>query len=1594
MSAISGVSSTPYVYVPKVTQELDLKGGLSVAKLPDSSDDDPSVGLVYSAKGLTTGASVPSTAVYLKDTNGDYFSIDAEKVSMVASGKELNLYVYQADGTADKYAFNATTGRLISDTPTSLSAIQFSAVEVAANRDLDGNGGIGAKLVKTGEGNGVLDSTGGLYRVSSLEQDLWVVGAGLDKSKSIDSSKSTLLNADGSAWRPEGDFVKFAAVSSTSKTAGTTWSVYATDASGEVTRFNFDKDRKLVEADTKVLTVNELAAAEKQALRDLNKDNTYGVNITGTIDAKTGLFKGSVLGQDFFLVGNALKSGTAKAPTDLSGSLLNREGQAWGLPEGFVVSAGVKNGTTGFSVYAYKTTTTTTEDQTVTVDDKNTVLRFDFVKDDKGNFVVSEDSTDGIEVDAKALAEAEKTAKRDLNADSVFGVRVTSTVDAVGGLYAATALGNDFLLVGKALTSSASKPLDLATALKTSDGSAWRPDDVTNLNSNVRIVGLSGDAGGYEVYVKEDSGTFAKYTFDSNYTLTGDREELSTEALAAAEVSTKRDLNGDTAFGFKVAVNGLIDPKSGLYKGSFENQSNIFLVSDSKKLTVGSKVASNGVDLANALKVGDDYWNVDDGYSVKAGYRDADSGKFVLIATANGNANDVRKYTFDTDNKLIDDESGDMSLFNLAATEKALGRDLNGDKVTGVKTGATLDKTGGLHSVTLGTGASAQTFLTLGTKASDVKDLSTALLDAEGNAWKLGTGETVAAMVTEKTEDGEVAGYSLYASKTVNGAQQITRYSFGTDYKYDDAKDDNAKVLSQAEIADAEKASLRDINGDKSVGAKVTEVLDKTGGLYQATMSNGSTNTLVTFLSSDPPGRAVSLSDKMLLAADEASAWQADGGFKIKAVLTQEGGGYSVYASKTGDPGEVKRYSFDANRVFTESESLTADQLVALEKTAGRDINNDKAVGLNVAEAIDRKGSLYKASVLGQDYLVVGKDPGAVLKTGKTADSAIDLTRALLDGNGNAWKAAEGWSIGGVVKNASNGYEVYTYQKTDNEVTAVKVHTWNDKFEYMDATDADLVALVEVEKTAKRDLSGDGVVGFRKVDTLTEGFAGVTEAKVAGGMTFLLAGSNLKNGTPTNPLSIKDALLNEDGSGPWAVDTGFRIKAVDDGDSATKRYVYAVNASNEVRRYEFDKTSGKVSGAGVTVSAVELAAKEVSRKRDLSGDGKTGVATVSNLMDGSRQTGLLNANVLGQDFLVIRKLPLPGQNINLTAALLKQDGTAWASPSEFSIKGVYETKDGEGNPIAEVYGVKDDKTIQRYTFSKQEDGTFKLNSADPELVTGVGMALREAQALKDLNGDASIGFKVSGSALATQSNGWSVGTAKVDTPDSDDSDEINDSPTVYIVGKNLGKMGSVASNLANSAALFSGDDYWKPGEGETVISLVQKSDTEVNVYTSVTDENSVVSYVRHAFAQADGKWDLSASENLTSEAMIAEEASAGRDINGDTAVGLKVAGDFIVSGMSKAEIDGKSYYFAGNVYSGTGVRPLDLTNTKLLTDADGKAWSTAETITSWEVLGSALPDGAPEGAKYVVKWDGGSQYFGSDMKTLAAEAATESPEES
>jgi len=710
-----------------------------------------------------------------------------------------------------------------------------------------------------------------------------------------------------------------------------------------------------------------------------------------------------------------------------------------------------------------------------------------------------------------------------------------------------------------------------------------------------------------------------------------------------------------------------------------------------------------------------------------------------------------------------------------------------------------------------------------------------------------------------------------------------------------------------------------------------------------------------------------------------------------------------VYATKTVDGKDVtSRFTFTADRVLSEQEDLTADQLATAEKTLGRDLNADKAVGLSVSGIEDKVGGLYKASVMGQDFYVLGAKG---LKTGTTGATAIDLSKALLDTEGNAWKLDTGFQVGGVITNKNDAgdvtsYDLYTYKKTGTDVTDVKKTSWDANMNYMDSVAADPVALVDVEAKNARDLSGDGTVGFRKVASDDTDYLGVTSARVVGSdLKFWLAGSDLKPGSPSKPLTIKDALLNEDGTAPWQIDEGFKVKAVLDGtgDASGNRFVYATNTDNtSVLRYSFSKTTGKSAGAGETVSSIDLAKLETDLKKDLNGDTKMGVSTVTDVTDGNRSTGLVKASLLGQDFLVVNKMPSGTKNINLTAALLNADGSAWAKPDGFVIKGVYQP-DADNT---EVYGTDADGKLDRYKFSatKVDDvatGSWTVKDAtdeDPLLISGTTLAKSEASAKKDLNGDGAIGFKV-GDGIASQSNGWSVGKAGVGTPPAD----APDTDQVYIVGKNLSKMGTVATNLANSAALqYVGDDsklaYWKPDAGYVVKSIQQPDATPgtVNLFASKLDaESGNTSYMKYVFTQdADKNWTLDSANSsatpLTSKDFVQTEVDAKRDLNADGAVGLK-AGDTVVSGLIKATIDNQQFLMvAKSLTSGTSSKPLGFN--ALLQKADGTAWTPDEdvTATSWTALVAPLADGVPAGSKFALaKSDSSTSYFGSDYKEIA-----------
>lgn len=1617
MSSVSAVSSsTPIipVFKPTKVEKLDQIGGLFQTSLPDSTDDN-SVAFVYSKTTVAKDAALPKAAIFLKNADGSYFSVDlhrdadtkvTDKVSMVATSSTIDLYIYNPDatGSAEKYSFDAT-GKMTGDGPATLGAMEVSSAEISTKRDLDGNGGIGANLDKTANGPGMLDATGGMYQVNVLGQNVLVVGNALEKAKSIDVSANALRNVDGSAWAPETEFASYRAVSTVAADKSVSWTVYGTTAvdesgaGGDVHKFTFkaadDKKGFVLDGEEVTLSASQLATAEKTSKRDLNADGTFGVKVqTDAVDAKGGLYSGSILGQDFYLIGTGLKTAAkADAAQDLSGSLLNGEGEAWVKPEGYTISALVKNKADAdhpYSMYAYKSASgSDPEAADYVAADKNDVLRFDFDVTAGGNYKVTDATADGVAMTASDLAKAEKTTTRDLNQDAVFGVTIQpGAVDATGGLYQATALGNSFLVVGKSLVSSAAKPMDLSSALLTTDGEAWKPDDVANISNQLKIVtevGQDKAVTGYSVYVKEDAGSFAKYSFGADFKQTGERTELTQEDLATAEKTNNRDLSGDNKFG--VILTGSPDAKGGLYQGHFESQDNVFIRSDAK-LALGGLVASKAVDMSNALKTEEGYWDVESGYNITAAYTEGtgEAQTYNVIAANAQDVSDVRKYTFNAATNMLDTEhSGDMSLIDLAAAEKAQKRDLNGDSVVAVKVSATLDKVGGLFQVQSAT----KNYLAISSTA--VKDLSTAILDSDGKAWAVPGNN--ASVVLSKQGDS----YKIY-TKSTDATPTYNEYAVSADFKY---VEDSAKTLSLTDLADAEKTSGRDINGDRAIGATVSKVIDKTG-LYEATIDN---QKMVLF-SSTNPGKSTALSDKVLLSSDETSPWAAGSDYSLRSVVKNEDDTIQVYATKVQDGKDVtSRFTFTADRVLSEQEDLTADQLATAEKTLGRDLNADKAVGLAVTGVEDKVGGLYKASVMGQDFYVLGAKG---LKTGTSTASAIDLSKALLDTEGNAWKLDDGFKVGGVIttKNADGditSYDLYTYKKTGSDVTDVKKTSWDGNMNYMDSVAADPVALVDVEAKNARDLSGDGTVGFRKVGTDDAQYLGVTSARVVGNdLKFWLAGSDLKPGSPSKPLTIKDALLSDDGTAPWQIDEGYKIKAVLDGTGVNtdKRYVYATNTeNNSVLRYSFSKVDGKSAGAGESVNSIDLAKLETDLKKDLNGDTKVGVLSVTDVKDDTRSTGLVKASLLGQDFFVVNKVPTGTKNINLTSALLNADGSAWTKPSDFAIKGVYQP---DAN-TTEVYGTGANDQLQRYKFTPTmandvATGSWTVSEptdADPLAITGTTLAKDEASAKKDLNGDGAIGFKV-GAGIASQSNGWSVGKAGVGTPPSD----APDTDQVYIVGKNLAKMGTVATNLANSAALqYTGEDgnlaYWKPDAGFVVNSIQQPVETPgtVNLFASKVDADSGnTTYMKYVFKQgqdADKTWTLDSASSsatpLTSKDFVQTEIDAKRDLNGDGAVGLK-AGDIVVSGLIKASIDNQEFLMvAKSLTSGTSSKPLGFN--ALLQKSDGTAWTPDEgvTATSWTALVAPLAEGVPADSKFaLVKSDSSTSYFGADYKELTA----------
>lgn len=1532
-------------------------------------------GALLNTDGTAWEAKVGTTSYTVKAMmNTDSTAGSREYTVYAKAGSEVRKFVFAENADGDfKINANKPNGEILDD------PIALAALEKTTKRDINGDSNFGATIAAT------FDTAVGLYKATIGSDSYYLAGqdaagkirtTGLTGSLAQDLS-GAMLNEDGTAWSLPTDASSYTLTSIVNTSSGgtTSYSVFATKNNGDdVLRFDFaeDADGNLkVTSDSRAgvaVTPADMAAAEDQYNRDLNQDGQYGAAIGSTIiDRTTGLYTASLMGQDFYLAGHEASGALRKTATNgtdakaLAGVLLNADGSAWDVKTGYTASSLVKTSATTYELYAYKT------------GDKSNVVRFDFEEDSDGNFVVTDDSIPGIAMSADAMALTEANLKRDLNSDGAFGVTLSHTLDATGGLYKVSALGGSFLLAGGAkLQASANTPLDLSKALLDNDGNAWMPEDVADVTVNKLSLVPTATDGTFTVYVENDAGSAAAFTaYDFvGYKQSGNSRDMSTEQIAAVEKAQGRDISGDGLYGAEITDG--IDLVGGLYKGSLGSHANVYFKAD-PGLALGSLVAGDALDFSSALKTASGYWSADTGFTAQTAFTDGTD--FVVIATNASKA--VRRYTFDTtnDNQIDLAKSGLMTDLEVADLEKTQSRDLNKDKVLSVRVNTTaLDAVGGLYQGNNG----QNDYIIVSPNAAAITDLSDALLNADGSRWSPGSFDK---LVLDPTS----SGHDVYAKKTSGGTTTYTRYSFDNDHKLTAT----SAALSDIEVGQTEFSISRDINGDGAVGAKVTGALHRNSGLYSGVVndtnlvllaynSNGDANTAV--------AGASSLDGRVLYGQDGTTPWDPSGYTLQKAGVNLSSGSVSsiyVFAQKTSD-NTFHRFMFTADHVLVNSEAVTAELAAASTMAANPS-----------GSYVDSQGGLFKATVLGRDYFVIGDTTGG--------EAAVpDLSKALFDGDGNVWAPAAGYQIGGMITNtgpSGTTHDVYTFKMTGTQVDSVQKNTWDGDMNFMGTSEADPALLANLEKTEQRDLSGDNVVGF-KVKTLDPALAykGVTGATMVNGATYLLAGNDLAVGSPTSALGLDKVLLNADGSAPWMPSsTDERVKFVDDRASGdTTRYVYTINDSGPVdtaKRYEFNKTTGKLVGSGEDVSLFELAQLEESKNTDINDDNYVGAVTVSVYRDDSADlspsygTDLLTADFGGERFLIVNDATTGDGKLTMSGALLNQNGSAWELPAGFTLKGVYQQDKPAGGLTAkplELYGLDATGAIKQYRFAPNVDQygarTTGYTLMDAKVasdgvvnpIQGSVLATTEVNAALDLNGDGAIGY-LKGSTVVradsgSTSNSWTLGTASVGNGAAA-ADEI------YVVSTNFESTSSistsgdtVANNTVAGGALWaSGGTYWKPDAGYTVTAVLSSAADQVEVWAQGTASDGSKVYQQYVFGSTGGKWEASSSslsanadydgdgtdDSLSTTIMLGKEVRAKRDLNGDGAVGLLISSRISGTGGSntlyEAQVDGKSYFILGDdttVATGTASAPADPDTLQILKNADGTLWAPSGTVGS------------------------------------------------
>jgi len=736
--------------------------------------------------------------------------------------------------------------------------------------------------------------------------------------------------------------------------------------------------------------------------------------------------------------------------------------------------------------------------------------------------------------------------------------------------------------------------------------------------------------------------------------------------------------------------------------------------------------------------------------------------------------------------------------------------------------------------------------------------------------------------------------------------------------------------------------------------------------------------------------------------------------------------------------------SASPNFVLSANLDLSAEEIIAEEKISGFDLNADKVVGVKIEQTIDKKVGLYSSIILGKTYFFVDS-PGK--KSGTNSSSAIDLTRAFYDKESNPWSPASS-KIAGIVEltdlnEKKIGYDIYTYTESivssKKEYTVTK-HSWTlddtDGLVYKLSSEVDTAELVKVEVAQKRDLSGDRIVGFRGVDfsETDPRYEGVTKVAVLGKSTesFYVVGKNLRPGTPTNPWKLSDALLDQDGTGAWAIpnenNLNQKITAVRDVNS-TDRFVYVkTDASGDtpayITKYKFKKNDGTYTGEFQRMSNISLASEELNSKRDLNADAKLGVTKVTDVRlstneygsgefftQNGKSSGLIKTTINDIDYLVVKKAPNNNTLLNLDLALVDANG-AWKPSDTFTLLGVYKNS---ATDETEIYGTEVDiigaTGFKKYTFSTVdfkdpspwEDDTqsitskvLMLNSDANTSTTNRSIRERENELSKDLNNDNVLGFVIdklsetSIDKISSLANGTTLAKS---------TDDVG---VVYVVGKSISTMGTAAGRTANQNALREVIDevqqYWAPDSGYVVKSILESTaSSSIKVYATLGDDPTSLreySFTREVGTGAEGWLTRTDATDLNAADVVNLEMTSLKDLNGDGSIGLRYASNSQpISGLIKASLglkpDGTTisgatpidYYFAMSPPKGSS--PVGIDASKLLTDLNGFPWKPlGSSITHFSSVTDA-DTGAPQNATYAARVAGvGLTFFSSAFEEL------------